>query len=60
MNKLLDILFLLPTAAIGIYLISEGKPALIAFGITLIAIDIVIVLISLLNRPKKPPKPQSD
>ena len=56
MNKLLHALYLLPLAAIAIYLISEGKPALIAFGIALIAFDLFILLSGLWKKLKSGPK----
>lgn len=43
-EKLLHALYLLPMAVIAAYLISEGKPALIAFGISLFAFEIFVIL----------------
>jgi hypothetical protein len=44
MNKLLHLIHMLPMAAIAICLISEGKPALMAFGIVLGGFEIALIL----------------
>jgi len=49
MYKLLHLLHMVPMAALAIYLISEGKPAYIAFGIVLGGMEIVLILHGLYN-----------